>query len=191
MRSLISRAYLGHALALGFAFSAMMAYISASPFVYQTMIGVTPTQYGLLFGINAVGLMLVGSLGARLSRTMPARRLLGIGLYLTVAASIVSLVLVVAGVPTAWLPIPIFVTVSSLGLVMGPATALALAAGKQVAGTASAGLGALQFGLGAVVSPLVSLQGEHSAVPLVVIMVIGTFLATIAYHAAGSGSRNG
>ena len=191
LRPLISRAFLGHALSLGFAFSAMMAYISASPFLYQTMIGVTPTQYGLLFGINAVGLMLVGSLGARLSRTMAARRLLGIGLYLTVAASIVSLVLVVAGVPTAWLPIPIFVTVSSLGLVMGPATALALAAGKQVAGTASAGLGALQFGLGAVVSPLVSLQGEHSAVPLVVIMVIGTFLATIAYHAAGSGSRNG
>lgn len=44
--SFLSREYLGNTLAFAFAFGVMMAYISASPFVYQVMIGMGAVQYG-------------------------------------------------------------------------------------------------------------------------------------------------
>ncbi|MGZ3144792.1 hypothetical protein ACVDFE_22915 [Lentzea chajnantorensis] len=77
----------------------------------------------------------------------------------------------------AWLVVPIFFAVASLGFVLGPATALALDAVPQAAGTGSAVLGASQFGLAAVVSPLVSAREGHSAVPMAVTIAV---LATIA-----------
>lgn len=52
-----------------------------------------------------------------------------------------------------WLTVPLFTAVGSLGLVFGNDTAVALGAVPQIAGSASAVLGALQFGLAALVSP--------------------------------------
>src|SRR3546814_3945991 len=45
--SLFTRSYLGYAAACGFGMAIMMAYISASPFVYQEMIGLSAAAYGL------------------------------------------------------------------------------------------------------------------------------------------------
>ncbi|MFP3713480.1 multidrug effflux MFS transporter [Puerhibacterium sp. TATVAM-FAB25] len=181
VRALASRAYLGHTLAFGFAFAVMMAYISASPFVYQVMIGMSAMTYGLVFGATALGLLVVSAVSARLVATRPARRLLGVGLGLVLAGSLTLAVLVLTGAPVWSLPVPIFVAVASLGLVLGNATALALAAVPRAAGTGSAVLGALQFALAALVSPLVGLDGEHTAVPLAVVMVAAAVVAVGAF----------
>ncbi|KDF01584.1 MFS transporter [Mycolicibacterium aromaticivorans JS19b1 = JCM 16368] len=180
-RALRSRAYIANTLAFAFGFSVMMAYISASPFVYQVMVGLTPTQYGVAFGANALGIVSVSSLSARLNQRIATATLLGVGLGLTMAATLVLLGLVLTGAPAWLIPIPIFVAVASQGLILGNATALALAAVPRAAGTGSAGLGALQFGLGAAVSPLVSLGGEHTALPLAVVMVTLAVLALLAF----------
>ncbi|MCS5723564.1 multidrug effflux MFS transporter [Herbiconiux sp. CPCC 203407] len=184
-RALLSRTYLGNLLAFGFGFSVMMAYISASPFVYQVMVGMTPLQYGLSFGVNAVGLVGMSAISARLTSRFAPRRLLGTGLTLVLAATVVLLTLVLTGAPAALLPIPIFVAVASLGLVMGNATAGALSAVPHIAGLGSAVLGALQFGLAALVSPLVSLGGEASALPLAIVMCSSAVIAVTAFLVAG------
>jgi DHA1 family bicyclomycin/chloramphenicol resistance-like MFS transporter len=185
-RALLSRAYLGHTLAFAFAFAVMMAYISASPFVYQVMVGMSPVTYGIVFGATALGLLVVSGVSARLAAIRPARTLLGVGLGLVVAGSLALAVLVLAGAPVWLLPVPIFVAVASLGLVLGNATALALAAVPRAAGTGSAVLGALQFALAALVSPLVGLGGERTAVPLAVVMVVAAVVAVAAFAASRS-----
>jgi MFS transporter, DHA1 family, multidrug resistance protein len=184
--ALRSRAYLANTLAFGFGFAVMMAYISASPFVYQVMVGLTPTQYGIAFGVNALGMIAVSTLSARLSRTISSAKLLGVGLGLTMAATLVLLALVLTGAPAWTITIPIFAAVACQGLILGNATALALSAVPRAAGSGSAGLGALQFGLGAAVSPLVGLGGEHTALPLAVVMVT---LAVVALTAFVAGRR--
>jgi DHA1 family bicyclomycin/chloramphenicol resistance-like MFS transporter len=181
--ALRSRPYVANTLTFAFGFAVMMAYISASPFVYQEMVGLSPTQYGIAFGVNALGIVTISSLSARLNRSIATTRLLGAGLGLTVAATAVLLGLVLSGAPAWLLPIPIFVAVASQGLILGNATALALAAVPRAAGSGSAGLGALQFGLGAAVSPLVSLGGEHTALPLAVVMITLALLALTAFAA--------
>ena len=179
--ALRSTTYIANTLAFAFGFSVMMAYISASPFVYQVMVGLTPMQYGIAFGVNALGMITVSAVSSRLTRTISSAKLLGIGLILTVAATLVLLTLVLAGAPAWTITIPIFVAVACQGLILGNATALALSAVPRAAGSGSAGLGALQFGLGATVSPLVSLGGEHTALPLAIVMVTMAVLALAAF----------
>jgi DHA1 family bicyclomycin/chloramphenicol resistance-like MFS transporter len=66
------------------------------------------------------------------------------------------------------------------GGVMGNAAALAMPQVREVAGTGSAVLGCSQFTIGAVVSPLVGLGGEHSALVPAVVMATASALGFIA-----------
>lgn len=94
-----SRAYLGHTITFGFAFAAMMAYISASPFLYQEMMGFGSLGYGLAFGVNALALMIVSGVSASLTSTVPVARLLRLGLAGASIAVGLGLALSLSGAP--------------------------------------------------------------------------------------------
>src|SRR4051795_3432747 len=90
----------------------------------------------------------------------------------------------VGGLPLWALLVPMFAIVSSLAFVMPNATALALADHPEVAGTASALLGVIQFLVGAIAAPLVGVAGPDSAVPMGVVMVVLALGALTAQRAA-------
>ena len=188
--ALRSRTYVGNMLAFAMSFAALMAYMSASPFVFQVMAGLSPVGYGILYGIIALVLVLSSAVSARLTASRAVGGLLGLGITVFVAATLTLLALVLAGVPAIWFAIPIVVADASLGLILGNASSLALGAVPQVVGTASAILGTVQFGLGAAVTPLVSIAGEDTAVPLAIIMSTcallagGAFLSTRVWRPA-------
>jgi DHA1 family bicyclomycin/chloramphenicol resistance-like MFS transporter len=172
------RVFTGYALAIGGAFGAMFAYISGSPFVLQDVHGVSPQLFGILFAVNAVGLVAAGQANARLVGTFSPRRLFGVGLASMAAGGAALLAVVsVGGLGLAGVLPPLFVVASSFGLVVPNATALALADHPDVAGSASAVLGAFQFLVGAAVAPLVGAAGSRSALPMA---------ATIAVSAAAA-----
>lgn len=184
LRDLTSRLYVGNLLAFGFAFAVMMAYISASPFIYQTMMGLSSAQYGAMFGVNAFGLLSMSALSAHLATRREPRSIAGIGLVAILVASLAVLALAVLQTPAGWLALPLFVAVAGMGLIFGNTTALALSAAPRAAGSASAVLGATQFLLAAAVSPLVSLGGEHSAVPLGIVMACAAAIAGLGFAVA-------
>lgn len=177
LRDLRSRTYVGNTVALCFSFAALMAYISASPFIYQTMMGLSPNQYGMAFGLNALGLLGCSTLSARLVVTHDVAALARTGLVILLGSSIAVLTLAAGGAPTGWLAVPLWTAVASMGLIFGNTTALALGAVPRAAGTASALLGASQFLLAALVSPLASLAGETTAVPAGIVMVAAAGIA--------------
>ncbi|MDR1767085.1 MAG: multidrug effflux MFS transporter [Propionibacteriaceae bacterium] len=180
LKVLLTPVYLGNAVALGFAFSTMMAYISASPFVYQTMMGLTEFQYGLAFGVNALVLTAVGGLSAKLVRRHAPSRLARVGLLTNLAAVLVIAAIALFDWPAAFLAIPLAVAVGSLGLVFGNTTALAIGAVRQASGLGSAGLGVLQFALAGVVASVVGVGGESTAVPMALTMLAGSLIAIAA-----------
>ena len=108
--------------------------------------------------------------GVRLLRggSPPARRL---------AAVLLVVDATVLGLPLRPTLILLFASTASLGLVAGNATGLATDEASGAAGTGSAVMGALQFALGAAVSPVVGLAGEFSAVPMAVTMMVVALLA--------------
>jgi DHA1 family bicyclomycin/chloramphenicol resistance-like MFS transporter len=63
---------------------------------------------------------------------------------------------------------------------MPKAAALALAEVPHVAGTGSAVLGAVQVIAGAAATPLVGLAGEHTAVPLAIVLASSAAIMGIA-----------
>lgn len=187
LRKLASREFITNSFAYAFGFAAMMAYISASPFLYQDMMGLSTIGFGIAFAINAIALAVVSMISIRLTRHYSVRRLAGLGLGLHLLAVVAVVVLVVADVATIWLALPIVIAVGALGLVLGNTTALALASvPRAVSGSASAVLGFLQFVLAGLVSPLVSLGGEDTALPFSIVMAVSAAIAFGSFAAGAS-----
>jgi MFS transporter, DHA1 family, multidrug resistance protein len=183
--SLFQRRFAGNALAFAFAFATMMAYISASPFVFQDLIGMSQWQYGLAFGVNALALAVTGGISARLTRRRDPAAVARVGLLANLTAVAAMLAIVASGAPTVWLLAPILVAVAALGFVLGNTTALALNDVAKAAGLGSAALGLLQFSLSGVVAPLVGLDGNATAMPLAVTMLACSVIANAAFLFAG------
>lgn len=185
-----NRVYVGYTLTTGFAFMVLFGYIAASPFVFQGILGLSPTAYSIAFAVNAIGVMALGAVSARLVRRVPPRRLTAAGLGVALLASLLILACAAAGAGAALLLPCIFVAIASLGLILGNASALAIAEAPRNAGAASALLGAVQFCLGALASPLVGLRGEDDPVPMALTMLAATVLAIASFvWLAGRSSR--
>jgi DHA1 family bicyclomycin/chloramphenicol resistance-like MFS transporter len=166
------RRFMGYILTGGFAFAAMFAYISGSPFVLENVHGLSKQEFSYVFGANALGIMVVGQLGGRLVGRLSPARLLGAGLALSFGGS--TILLAATALFGGDLPgtlLGLFLMVSSIGLIMPQVTALALSGyGPAVAGAASAMIGTGQFLFGAVFAPLVGLGGKASGMPMAVVI---------------------
>lgn len=171
-----NRAYRGPVAVFALSFGVMMAYISASPFVYQNVLGLSEIGYGVAFGINAGGLIGAGWVTSRLIDRWSPRQLVRAAVTLQVCSCLAFVVLALAGAQAWTYPAPIFLAVTSNGAIMGNAAALAMAEVRSAAGAGSAVLGFSQFALGAVVSPLVGLGGEASAVVPALVMASASAL---------------
>ncbi|WP_327091828.1 multidrug effflux MFS transporter [Nonomuraea sp. NBC_01738] len=177
-RLLRDRSFMSCALTAGLAFAGMFAYISGSPFVLQDVFHVTPQQYSLIFGLNALGLTLMAQVGGRLAGRVPPARLVFIGLVIALAGGALLVAAATTGLGLGGIVAGLFVIMCGQGLVMPGTGALALAGQpQQVAGSASALLGVMQFALGALAAPLVGLAGAGTAVPMAVVM-LGLIIAS-------------
>ncbi|WP_424887727.1 multidrug effflux MFS transporter [Streptomyces sp. XH2] len=173
---LADRVFTGYMLAGGFAFAALFAYISASPFVVQDIYGASPQTFSLLFGLNSIGLVLVGQInGKLLVGRVSLDKALAVGLVV-IALAAAALLLMASGVfgKAGLAPIAggLFVLMSAMGLAMPNTNAQALMRSRDAAGSASALLGTSTFLLGALVSPLVGIAGEGTAVPMATVQLV-------------------
>ncbi|GAA4291909.1 multidrug effflux MFS transporter [Streptomyces venetus] len=182
MRGLLAdRSFAGYMLTGGFAFAALFAYISASPFVIQEIYGASPQTFSLLFGVNSVGLVLVGQINGKiLVGRVSLDRVLGIGLTIVITAAIALLLMstgVFGEVGLTPVAVALFVLMSAMGITLPNTQALALMRTKHNAGSASALLGTSSFLIGAIASPLVGVAGEGTAVPMAVVQLAAALVA--------------
>ena len=188
-RVLGNRNYLGFTFAFAFSMAAMFGYISASPFVYQNILGLDPTAFSLLFALNALGLTITSIVGVKLVGTLGPLRMTYIGVWGMVVFSAGLLAVVTVGnTPLFPTLVLIFLAISSMGFIFGNAAALATDQVKKYAGTGSAIMGALQFTLAAIASPLVGLAGEDSAVPMAIVMLVAGIIALLSLVALTRGA---
>ncbi|SEG55118.1 MFS transporter, DHA1 family, bicyclomycin/chloramphenicol resistance protein [Thermomonospora echinospora] len=180
-RLLTDRGYLGHILTFAFAFAGLMGYISASPFVVQNVLGLSTTAYTLDFAANALGMVVTGLVNARLIGRFTPQALLRFGQGAVLLGSAALAAMLAAGLPAAAVLPVLFLVVSSFGLVMGNSSALAMGRAPYALGTGAAMMGALQFSLGALVSPLVGLGGEETGIPMGITMLTAALLGVAAH----------
>ena len=173
--------FMGYTLAGGLASAAMFTYISGSPFVFIELNGVPPERYGLLFGINALGLIAASQLNRWLLGRYSGGQILVTALAVTAGTGVLLALAAATGIGGfAGMLVLLFFCIASTGLVGPNATAAAMAPYARQAGSASALLGAVQFGLGAVAGSLVGVFFNGTALPMAGVIAlcgVGGFVA--------------
>jgi len=170
-RLLRSRRYLGYALTGSAMVSALFAYLSGAPFVFINLFGVAPDNFGYIFGLNVIGMMLCAVVNGRLVGRIGGDHMILLAASVVAASGIALAVLGMSG----WgglvaLCVPLFLFVSMISVVMPNASVGALVDYPHMAGSASALMGTMQFGLGAVAGVLVGALSDGTARPMTLVM---------------------
>jgi len=171
----------GLVLVAGLTMAGLFSYVSGSSFVFQRQYGLDEQQFGLLFGAGAVWLIAATQLNPLLLRRWSPQQLLVAG---TVAGAVAGGALVLLAATSTgglWAVAgSLWVVLFACGLALPNAPALALSRHGEAAGTAAALLGAVQFGVGAVVSPVVGLLGNDAvAIGAVVVTALALAIAVL------------
>lgn len=146
-----NRHYLVMNLLQGFTSAALMAYISASPFIFQNHFGLTPMEYSLCFAGNAVGLVLGSSIVMKIKDLEAAT--MWSTIVLMSMAILVGCALFLAW-PFSVFEVFLFLMLFCVGMLTPATVTIALRSVKENRGMASALLGSVPFLLGGMVAPL-------------------------------------
>lgn len=162
--------FVGLVLVGAFSQVTFFAYLGGSSAVFQEYYGLSPTAYSGLFAFNSVAFITAAQFNSALIRRFGAARLVA-----TAVTAIVAALLAVtlagrdgAGVLIAFL----FPAFACLGILIPTTAVLALDPHGPIAGTASALMGTVQLGMGAVAIALVGLFFDGTALPMVTAMAI-------------------
>ena len=169
-RLLSDRSFMPPAVAFSLAFAAMFAYIAGASFVLEDVFGVSPQLFSVVFAVNSAGLIAASQIGGRIVGRVGAPALLRFGVFGVALGSAVVLVVTIAHAGLAALLIGLFVILSSNGIVFPNGTAAALADQEGALGSASALLGMGQFGIGALIAPIVGVGGAHDVLPMAIVI---------------------
>jgi MFS transporter, DHA1 family, multidrug resistance protein len=167
-----NRRYVGYVLVAGSSMGAIFAYVSTSAFVLQSMNGLSPIVYSVDFAANAGGMTIAALVAARLAGRVATRRIIAVGQVPALLAGIAMLVGAVwFDTPLIVAIIAFFVLMTTAGLIGPNGGALAAAEVPDHPGTGSAVLGFVQWLAAGTIAPIAGLGGEHTAVPMAVLMI--------------------
>ena len=167
---------------LGLSFGAFFAYVSASSFLLEDVYHASPQLFSLIFALLAAVFVGSAQVGGRLVERVGARALFANGLAVMAASSVGALVVLATGAGLGALIACLVLVNVANGLVWPNGTAVAMDEAGAMAGSASALLGVGQFGLGALVAPLVGVAGSRAALPTGIVMGACGLGAWLLYH---------
>ena len=178
-RSLLAdRTFVALVLVAGLMFSSLFVYVAGASFVLQGTYGLDERMFGIVFGVNSAALTLTSQVNPALIRRHGPVNVLTAAIFVSIAGSVALLAAGLLAGPLLAVLVPMMVVLAMAGLAMPNTPALALTRHGEAAGTASALLGCVQFGVGAGVAPLVGLLGSTAA-PMGAVMLLVTGLAAL------------
>jgi MFS transporter, DHA1 family, multidrug resistance protein len=167
-----------YALTGAVASSGIYAYINGSPHVFMELYKVTEQQYGWIFAIIAIGIIGSSQINTLVLKKYSSEQIIRAALFVQcfIALTLVSLSIFEWGGLFTIIAV-IFLYLCCQGFIFPNASALTLAAFGHNAGNASALLGAIQMGIGAASSGLVSVFQNETSLPMTGVMALCTFSA--------------
>jgi DHA1 family bicyclomycin/chloramphenicol resistance-like MFS transporter len=166
VRHLRNRVFVIYVVVQAGSYATLMAYVSASPFVYQDLLGFDGAQFGLLFSLNAAVAVTVNFVANRWMRRLGAKRLVLLGLGLSLAGTGLTALLWTVGAAPAVVAAAITLSMAPLALNGPNLIGLAFNRVSTAAGSAAATIGFVQFCAGSAVAPFVGLWGVESLLPM-------------------------
>ena len=172
--------FMRYTLSLTCYYVAAYAFITGLPFVYISYYHVEPQHYGWLFALNIVGVMVMSVVNRRLVQRHSLEQLLKYATMLAALAAVALAVLVKlesGGVEA--IIITVFLFFSMNGIIAATSTAAALDAVPSIAGSASALIGALQYGSGIISSLLLAAFSDGTPWTMAWIIALFTLCSAV------------
>ncbi|QNE16377.1 multidrug effflux MFS transporter [Pseudarthrobacter sp. NBSH8] len=160
------RIFVGLLVVGGMNFAGLFTYLSASPFLFQDIYGFSPQEYGLLFGINSLGIVAGVQISSRLIRIVPPQWILACSTAWMFLMALLIVVFDQAGLGLWGAMVPLWFYIMGTGFTFPCVQVLALSSHGAQAGTAASLLGAATFLMAGLVSPVVGWLGITSSTPM-------------------------
>jgi DHA1 family bicyclomycin/chloramphenicol resistance-like MFS transporter len=160
------RIFVGLLVVGGMNFAGLFTYLSASPFLFQDIFGFSPQEYGLLFGINSLGIVSGVQISSRLIRIVPPQWILACSTAWMFLMALLIVVFDQAGLGLWGVMVPLWFYIMGAGFTFPCVQVLALSSHGAQAGTAASLLGAATFLMAGLVSPVVGWLGITSSTPM-------------------------
>ncbi|MEO5317217.1 multidrug effflux MFS transporter [Arthrobacter sp. CC3] len=174
------RIFVGLLLLGGMNFAGLFAYLSASPFLFQDVYGFTPQQYGLLFGINSLGIVAGVQTSSRVIRRVPPQWILACSTAWMFVMAVLIVIFDQLGFGLWGVMVPLWFYILGTGFTFPCVQVLALSKHGAQAGTAASLLGAATFMMAGIVSPVVGWFGDISATVMGGVQATSILLAAAA-----------
>jgi len=173
------RVFVGVVIIGGMTFSGLFSYLSASSFLFQEVYGLDAQEFGLLFAVNSIGIVIGVQTSSRLAKYVAPQWILLGAVTGMLLSSVTIVALDIANVGLLGILIPLFFFIMSCGFAFPCQQVLALAGHGGEAATAASVLGAVNFGLAGLISPIVGLFGIQNAVPMGAVMALTAMVSLI------------
>ncbi len=171
-----------YAMAGAFSFAGLFTYVAGSPLIFMDGFHVSEKTFGLIFAVLTGGFIAGSQVNLVLLRTLSSNRIFTIALSLQVVFGLIF----IAGSWLNWYGMTatlvlFFLFLSCIGLTYPNAAAIALRPFSRNVGSASALLGFIQMGVGALISTGIGFFGTKAVIGL----LSGTSLLGAAIFLAG------
>jgi DHA1 family bicyclomycin/chloramphenicol resistance-like MFS transporter len=176
---LSDRVFIGVLIIGGMTFSGLFSYLSSSSFLFQSTFGFDAQQYGLLFAVNSLGVVLGVQAAARLAARFGPQWVMSVSTAVLVLASAAIIVLDQLGAGLWGVMIPLFFFMTACGFTFPCVQVLALDRHGKAAGTAASLIGATNFGVAGLISPIVGWIARDAGITPTTMAVVMTGCAII------------
>jgi DHA1 family 2-module integral membrane pump EmrD-like MFS transporter len=186
-----SRVFMGYTLCSGLAFSTIIAYALVSPYLFQTLLKLSPVQYGWLAIYIATG-MFVGKVANQyLLKKMDISRIVPLGISLTLIAASAMLIITGLGILNVTaVMLPVVISITGCALIFSNAAAGAFIPFPKIAGTAGGLYGCLQILASFITGQIISLFQINSQMPLAMAFLSLSLLGLACYFLLLKGSSD-
>jgi DHA1 family bicyclomycin/chloramphenicol resistance-like MFS transporter len=161
-------------------FTGLFAYVAASPVIFINIFGVSLKTFGWIFAILSIGFIGSSQLNNLLLKRFNSQQILRFILICYIVVAMLFFLFFQMG----WLSLTVtmiflFLLLGCVGIANPNTTALTLAPFDKNTGTASALMGAIQIGLGSLMSVFISLFEKPSLSPLAIAFLMSSILAFV------------
>ena len=154
-------------------------FLTSVPFIYLDLYKVSEQLFGVLFAFNVMALMFGNFLNTRIVPRIGSRKMLYIGLACGFISGLALLTFSLLHLSLYYIVAAIAPLMMSLGVTASNADSLILMKFEKNTGTATAVIGTLRFGSGALVGPLLALMHAKSSVPFSSLMFSAVLLTML------------
>lgn len=151
-------------------------YITSVSFLLMTVFGLDEKQFSWTFALNVLAMIAASFINARLVPRLGSRKILRVAALIALCFGGLFLGFIVIGAQPNMVIVALIPMIASLMAITANADALILRQFSQQTGTATAVIGSLRFGSGAMAGPLLGIIYDESALPIAILVVVALFV---------------